>query len=326
MINLKTEYLGLELKNPLIASSSPLTASIERIEELYRSGIGAVVLKSIFEEQITGEATVLQRYNDYAEAAAYLRTYIANDYVKGFVELIRESKKRTDIPVIASINCATEGKWMDYARKIQEAGADALELNIFFLPTNPKVEGNDIVDKYLHLIEKIVSSLDIPVSVKLSLRFTNILNITQQIYFRRAKGVVMYNRFFEPDINIDTMEYTVAEGVSSPKELHNSLRDIAVTSAIVPNLDISASTGIHSGEDVIKAILAGAKTTQLCSTILKNGMGVIGQINDFVTSWMDRNTFDDLDDFRGLMNKKVRLDDPALERVQYMKYFPGTGL
>lgn len=320
------QYLGLDLKNPFVASSSPLTASIEKIEELYKAGIGAVVLKSIFEEQITGEAAVLRRYNDYAEAAAYLRTYIGSDYVKSFTELIKEAKQRTDIPVIASINCATEGKWMDYARKIQEAGADALELNVFFLPTNPKIEGNDIVDKYLHLIEKVVSSVNIPVSVKLSMRFTNILNVTQQIYFRRAKGVVMYNRFFEPDIDIDKMEYVPADGLSSPKELHNSLRDIAVTSAIVPGLDISASTGIHSGEDAVKAILAGAKTVQLCSTILKNGMGAIGRMNDFVVEWMDRNTFDDVSDFCGLMNKKERLDDPALERVQYMKYFPGNGV
>lgn len=324
MVNLKVQYLGLDLKNPLIASSSPLTANIGKIEELYRAGIGAVVLKSIFEEQITGEAAVMQRYNDYAEAAAYLRTYIASDYMKGFVELIREAKKRTDIPVIASINCATEGKWIDYARKIEEAGADALELNVFFLPNDPKIEGNDIVDRYLHLIEKVVSSVNIPVSVKLSMRFTNILNVTEQIYYRRAKGVVMYNRFFEPDINIDTMEYTAADGMSSPKELHNSLRDIAVTSAVVPGLDISASTGIHSGGDAVKAILAGAKTVQLCSTILKNGMGVIGEINDFIGQWMDENTFDDVSDFQGLMNKKMRLDDPALERVQYMKYFPGV--
>lgn len=325
-MDLKVKYLGLDLKNTLIASSSPLTANIGKIKELYRNGIGAVVLKSIFEEQITGEAAVLQRYNDYAEAAAYLRTYVANDYMKGFVELIKDTKESTDIPVIASINCATEGKWVDYALKIQEAGADALELNIFFLPNDPKIEGGDIVDKYLHIIQTIVSLVKIPVSVKLSLRFTNILNVTQQIYYRKAKGVVMYNRFFEPDINIDTMEYTAADGISSPKELHNSLRDIAVTSAIVPGLDISASTGIHSGEDAVKAILAGAKTVQLCSTILKNGMGVIGEINDFILKWMDKNTFDDIGDFRGLMNKKMRLDDPALERVQYMKYFPGTGL
>lgn len=322
-MNLKVDYLGLQLRNPLVASSSPLTASVEKIEELYRSGIGAVVLKSVFEEQITGEATVLQRYNDYAEAAAYLRTYVANDYMKGFVSLIKEAKQRTDIPVIASINCASEGKWMDYAGKIQDAGADALELNIFFLPTNPKIEGGDIVDKYLRIVEKVVASTDIPVSVKLSMRFTNILRVAQQIYFRRAKGVVMYNRFFEPDINIDTMEYTAADGISSPKELHNSLRDIAVTSALVPGLDISASTGIHSGEDAVKAILAGAKTVQLCSTLLKNGTGVIGEITDFIGKWMDRNTFDDVSDFCGLMNKKERLDDPALERVQYMKYFPG---
>lgn len=325
-MNLKVQYMGLELENPLVAGSSPLTANIEGIEELCRNGIGAVVLKSIFEEQIIGEAALMQRYSDYTEAADYLRAYVGSDYVKSFTNLLKEAKRRVAVPIIASINCATDGSWTDYAQTIYESGADALELNIFFLPSTPDMDGGEIVSHYLRIVEKVAAAIDIPVSVKLSLRFSNILNLAQQIYVRRARGVVMYNRFFEPDIDIESMEFIPAERISSPKELRNSLRDIAVASAAVPALDIAASTGVHSGEDAVKAILAGAKTVQLCSTLLKNGTGIVGDIAAFMERWMERNGFEAVEDFRGLMNRKTRLGDPALERVQYMKYFPGTGV
>lgn len=322
MTNLSVEYMGLTLKNPLIASSSPLTSTVDKIEELARSGIGAVVLKSIFEEQITGETAMLERYNDYPEAADYLMRYVGSDYMKSFITLIGEAKKRTDIPIIASINCANEGKWTEYAKAIADAGADALELNIFLMPVSEKQSSEEIERQYLRIVETVTAAIAIPVSVKLSMRFTNITHMAQEIYNRGAKGVVLFNRFFEPDINIETMEYVPADGLSTRSELHNSLRNVAITSAHVPGLDLSVSTGVHTGVDVVKSILAGASTVQLCSTILINGMKVITEINDSLTDWMDRNSFYTVDDFRGLMNKKVRIDDPLLERVQYMKTFP----
>ena len=322
-MNLKTKYLGLELKSPLIASSSPLTAGIVRIRELEEHGIGAVVLKSIFEEQITGEVQMLEQYNSwYSDTDAYLKTYVGSDYMKGFVQLIRDVKKETSLPVIASINCGHLDKWVEYARKMEEAGADALELNIFFLPTKASERSDDIEERYLKIVSSVVEALKIPVSVKLSMRFTNVLRMIQEIYNRGAKGVVLFNRFFEPDIDIETMDYIPGNGLSSPAELHNTLRNLAMASAVTPEIDLSVSTGVHSGEDVVKSILAGANTVQLCSSILLNGMKIIGEMNKFVSKWMDRNTFDDISDFTGLMNKKVRFDDDMLSRVQYMKYFP----
>lgn len=320
--DLSVKYMGLELKNPLIASSSPLTAEIDKIKELEKAGIGAVVLKSIFEEQITGVTEMLNRYSDYPEAADYLRGYVGSGYVSRLTSLVETAKKQTSLPVIASINCAGEGKWIEYARTIEKAGADALELNIFFLPTSPSETSLSIEKRYMDIAEKVVETVSIPVSVKLSRKFTNILHITDGLYNRKVKGAVLYNRFYEPDIDLDTLEYIPGEGISSARELHNSLRDIAMVAAEVDGLDISVSTGVYEGRDAVKSILAGAKTVQLCSTLLKNGFGVIGEIKDFIGSFMERNTFGNVSDFCGLMNEKTRLDDEVLGRVQYMKYFP----
>lgn len=321
MTDLSAEYLGLKLRTPVIASSSPLTATPDKIAELADHGIGGVVLKSIFEEQIAGETAMLSRYHDHPDADDYLHAYIGSDYMRGFIELISESKKRTGLPIIASINCAEKGKWIEYARKITDAGADALELNIFFLPSGAGQTSSEIEARYFDIVGTVVKSIGIPVSVKLSMRFTNIIHIAQEIYNRGAKGAVLYNRFFEPDIDIENMEYVPADGLSARSELYKSLRYIAIASAAVPGLDLSASTGVHTGEDAIKAILAGARSVQLCSTIMIHGMNVIGEINAFIENWMQRNSFSRIDDFRGLMNRKVRVD-PLLDRVQYMKMFP----
>ena len=323
MTDLSVNYMGLDLRNPLIASSSPLTATAAHIEELVRNGIGAAVLKSIFEEQISGEAAMMARYgNDYPEAADYLHAYLGADYMQSFIDLISEVKRSTDIPVIASINCMGKGKWVEYAGQIAAAGADGLELNIFFMPDNETQVSAEIEARYLGIIEAVTRTVDIPVSVKFSRRFTNIFHMMQASYNRGAKGAVLYNRFFEPDIDIENMEYISASGLSTPAELHKSLRDVAIATAEMPGLDISVSTGVHSGEDAVKALLVGARAVQLCSTLLINGVEVIGRINAFLAEWMGRNGFATVDDFRGLMNRKERRGDLLLERVQYMKTFP----
>lgn len=322
MKELATEYMGLKLPTPLIVSSSPLTASAPQIAELAAHGAGAVVLKSIFEEQISGETAMLDRYHDYPEAADYLRAYVHEDNLNRYTALIAEAKRRCDIPVIASINCSSRGKWTDYAVKMAEAGADALELNIFFLPTDRTLPSTEIEARYLDIIEAVARQVTIPVSVKFSMRFTNIFHMIQEAYNRGARGAVLYNRFFEPDIDIDSMSYVPAGDLSSPSELHRSLRYVAIASAEIPHMDYSVSTGVHSGKDAIKSILAGANAVQLCSTILIHGMKVMGEINAEISAWMEQNSFERIDDFRGLMNRKVRPGDPLLERVQYMKTFP----
>lgn len=322
MIDLSVEYMGLRLENPLIASSSPLTATAPQIEELAAAGIGAVVLKSIFEEQIAGEAAMLERYTDYPEATDYLHGYLGADYMKGFFDLIADAKRHASIPVIASINCVSHGKWVEYAQRIADAGADALELNIFFLPRDERQSSAEIEERYLDIVDAVTQAVCIPVSVKFSMRFTNIFRMMQGAYNRGATAAVLYNRFFDPDIDVERMEYVPASGLSTPDELHKSLRYVAIASAEVPGMDISVSTGVHSGTDVVKTLLAGGTTAQLCSTLMINGLEVIGGMKAFMTGWMERNGFSQTSQFRGLMNKSGREGDPLLERVQYMKTFP----
>lgn len=324
-MDLSVSYMGLKLDNPLIASSSPLTASIGKIVELERAGIGAVVLKSIFEEQIAGKAEMLGRYSDYPEAADYLRAYVGSDYLSGFNTLIKQAKSRTSLPVIASINCVSAGNWIRYARDIEEAGADAIELNIFFLPTDAGQSSEGIEERYLATAAGVAESVSIPVSVKLSMRFTNVLRIISEAHKRGIRAAVLYNRLFEPDVNIHTLEYIPANGISSPVELHNSLRNIAMASAAVPDIDLAVSTGVHDGEGALKAILAGADAVQICSALLISGPGVIAGMKSDIVAFMEQNSFGSVSDFRSLMNGKApRVDNEMLGRAQYMKYFPST--
>lgn len=322
MANLSTNYLGLELPGPVIVSSSPLTASAEKVALLEQHGAGAVVLKSVFEEQILGESSSLGRYCDFPEAADYLRNYVGDDYLRGHIALIGQCKRTVRIPVIASINCLTSGAWTDYAERIEGAGADALEANIFFQPTDADASAAQIEARYLEVVERLTERLSIPVSVKLGMRFTNVLSIARQIYYRKGRGVVMYNRFFEPDIDIENLSLTASDPLSSPDELRNALRMVGLCSALEPHLDVAVSTGVHSGGDAVKAILAGAKAVQVCSTVYENGLGVIGQINDFVGQWMARHNFGGIGQFRGLMNYRGSSDPELYQRVQFMKYFP----
>lgn len=322
MTDLSTEYMGLILRNPLIASSSPLTATIEGIERLADSGIGAVVLKSIFEEQIVDESIMLERYNDYPEAFAYMNAYISAEYLRNYTRLIDEARQRTNIPIIASINCFRNGSWVEYAREIEDAGANALELNIFFMPRPDDRTSDELEQSYLEIIESVSHSVGIPVAVKFGMRFTNIFRMMQESRNRGAQGVVMFNRFFEPDIDIEKLEYTGSSETSTSAELHKSLRYVALGSSEVTGIDISVSSGVHTGEDVVKSLLAGANNVQLCSTLMLNGLGRIGEINDFITDWMKRHGYVSVGQFRGAMHKKHRFfADPLLERVQYMKFF-----
>lgn len=316
------KYLGLELDNPIVAASSPLTASADRIERLAEAGVGAVVLKSVFEEQIAGETAMQQHYDDAPEAADYLREYLGEDYLKGHLELIREAKRRVSAKVIASINCVGAGAWLDYARRIEQAGADALQLNIALLPASADETAAEIEKRYLDVVAAVTGAVDIPVSVKLGPRFTNVLNLCREIYYRGAKGVVMFNRFYEPDIRTDDMEFIPSDSLSERSELRNNLRWIALASAEVEALDIAAATGIHTGDDVVKALLAGARAVEVCTAIYRDGVDVVGAMKRGLAAWMDAHNFASVDEFRGRLNAKNHLDDAAFDRLQYMKFFP----
>ncbi|MFP4365541.1 MAG: dihydroorotate dehydrogenase-like protein [bacterium] len=321
MPNLEVEYLGLKLKNPVIVSSSGLTSTVDKIRSLEKAGAGAVVLKSLFEEQINYEAGSLIMDHDYPEAEDYIRNYTKDHSVGNYLDLIEEAKKTVSIPVIASINCVSASDWVGFSQRIEEAGADALELNVYFLPTDRLTSSADFENIYYELASKITGIINIPVSVKLGNNFTNVLAIIDRLHAQGIKGVVMFNRFYEPDIDIERMKLTAADIFSNPSDLRHVLRWVALVSDKIRVMDISASTGVHSSEAVIKQILAGAKTVQVCSLLYKNGIKEVSNLLGGLQEWMDRKGYGEISDFRGKMSYKNIPDPTAYERSQFMKYF-----
>jgi len=321
MANLNTSYLGLDLKNPVIVSSSGLTNAAERIVKLEEKGAGAVVLKSLFEEQIKFEAGKIIEKSDYPEAQDYIMNYLKDNSLDEYFKLIEDSKKSVKIPVIASINCMTASEWVTYAKDIESAGADALELNVFILPTDMNRSSEKYESLYYEIIEKVKAKTKLPIAVKIGFHHTNLLSLVNHIYFRGAAGVVLFNRFYAPDIDITGMSFKAAEIFSTPSDMRESLRWVGMISSQVDKIDISASTGIHDGVAAIKQILAGAKTVQVCSTLYRNGTDHLTEIIKFINHWMAERNYKTLDDIRGKMSYK-RIPDPEVyERSQFMKHF-----
>jgi len=324
MANLETKYLGLTLKNPIIVSSSGLTNSVEKIGKLAEAGAGAVVLKSLFEEQISHEINnVIYKGEgfDYPEALDYVKGYTRDNSVADYLKVIKESKAKYDIPVIASINCFSSNEWVDFAQQIQAAGADALELNVFVVNTDKNSDPGEYEQLYIDVVANVSKVVSIPVSVKLGLYFSNLINVVDRLSVSGAKGVVLFNRFYEPDIDIEKMTLTSAEVLSSPADMRRTLRWVAITSDKIKNIDISASTGVHDGPAVIKQLLAGATTVQTCSAVYKNGPKVITEMKNELEAWMDSKSFNSIDEFRGKMSYG-KIENPAMyERAQFMKYF-----
>ncbi|HEX2934537.1 MAG TPA: dihydroorotate dehydrogenase-like protein [Bacteroidales bacterium] len=323
MISLETKYLGLTLKNPIIISSSGLTDSVEKIKRLEKAGAGAVVLKSLFEEQIKAEAgdMISSNIDNYPDAADYINSYIKDNSLDQYLTLIEEAKKQTQIPIIASINCYSPEEWTNFAAKIESAGADALELNVFYLPTDKDFTSADYEKVYFDITVKIKNKIKIPFAIKLNPHFTNLTYIIDQVFYRGASGVVLFNRFYEPDIDITTKKFKAAHVLSSPADLRNTLRWIAITTAQIENIDIAASTGAHSGESVIKLLLAGAKAVQMCSAVYSKGPEVISSALKELSDWMSQNKYTSIEDFRGSLNYKHIPDPSIYERSQFMKYF-----
>ncbi len=321
MSNLSTTYAGLKLRNPFIISSSGITSSLDKIRKLDALGAGAIVLKSLFEEQISYETTKNLEGSDYPEALDYVKAYTRDNSIGEYLNLIRDAKRAVNIPIIASINCITATEWMDFASQMQEAGADALELNVFFLPMNKEKPSHEYEKVYFDLLEGIRRKISIPVIIKLGYHFSNLTYLINQLYFRKADGVVLFNRFYEPDININDLKATSSEVFSSPADIRNSLRWVGIISSEVPLIDIAASTGIHSGEAAVKQILAGAKAVQVCSVLYKNGIEFLPKLIDRLESWMIEQNFKSIEEFRGKMNYS-NIGNPAIyERAQFMKYF-----
>ena len=321
MTSLATKYLGLNLRNPLVVSSSGLTSSVSKIVKLEESGAGAVVLKSLFEEQIRMEAGSMIKSSDYPEAQDYISNYLRSNTVDQYLQLVEDTKKSVSIPVIASINCVSSQEWHSFAKSIQEAGADALELNVFVMPDSAIENGTSYEQLYYDIVEGVRKHVSVPVSVKLGQHFSNIPALVNNLYARGAKGVVLFNRFYAPDIDIQTMGFTSSEVFSSPADIRQSLRWVGIVSSLVDKVDICASTGVHDGIAVIKQLLAGATAVQICSVLYKNGPEYLKEMLAELISWMDKNNFEEIAEFRGRMSYKKIPDPSVFERAQFMKYF-----
>lgn len=324
MANLKTKFAGLELKNPVIVGSSGLTDSVDKIKKLANLGAGAVILKSLFEEQITFEAnhTINSNHqNEYPEAADYIKSYTKNNSLSSYLTLIKEAKKEVEIPIIASINCITSNEWLSFAKSIQDAGADALEVNVFILPTDKNKSSEAYEALYHELYAELKKHISIPVIFKIGQQFTNLTGLLNRFNAEKVAGVTLFNRFYQPDIDIETLTTKSAEVFSSETELRNVLRWVAIASGKITGLNISASTGVHSGTAAIKLLLAGATSIQLCSTIYKNGPEKITEILNEIENWMDKKSFKTIDDFRGKLSY-TKINNPEMyERSQFMKHF-----
>lgn len=321
MEKLSTRYLGLDLKSPLIVSSSKLTSTIDHLIEAEKNGAGAVVLKSLFEEQINHYIHQVPSAHGFPEADDYISGYTRSNSVEEYLDLIRKAREKLSIPVIPSINCHTSEGWTEFAGRIADAGADALEINVFFLPVDRKVSSADSEKIYFALVEKLKKNLKIPVALKIGFRFSNILYMIDQFYKRGVDGVVMFNRFYEPDIDIEKMEVTTASVFSHENEKRYVLRWVGMASAQNLNISISASTGVHNGEDAVKYLLAGADSVQVCSVLYNKGIKYLKEMNSQISEWMNRHGFTSINDFRGKLNYANYTSPTVFERTQFMKYF-----
>ncbi|NBK24066.1 MAG: dihydroorotate dehydrogenase-like protein [Spirochaetia bacterium] len=322
MADLSTSYLGLKLKNPLIAGSSPLTASLDNLKRCEDAGMSAVVLKSIFEEQIEMDGESAAEINDayltHADAYGFMKSASMERHIDAYLTLLEDAKRSLEIPVIASINCRQSGSWIEYANRFAACGADAIELNHYVVAADVEVDGSAIEKEYLSLVKAARKQIKLPLSLKMGPSFSSLANMMRRFDEYSIDGVVLFNRFYSPDIDINKMTLVPAQMLSSKDEYALSLRWTALMSEEV-RYDICASTGIYSGSTVIKQLLAGAKAVQLCSVLLKQGLGSVANIEAELVQWMDSHAYSSIADFNGKLAQE-RMSDPAKwERVQYMK-------
>ena len=342
MENLQTTYLGLKLRNPLIAGSCGLTNSISNIKELATKGVGAVVVKSLFEEQIYIETEKVikndkdgvktfnhapdtifsKRIYDYDEAYSYIYDYAERNTLGKYLNFLNEAKKSVDIPVIASINCVSNQDWHSFAKKIEETGVDALELNIYILPSDWRRSGEDNEKIYYDIIREVRNYVNLPIAVKTGFYFSSLAQSVKKLSECGIKGLVLFNRPYNTDIDIETIGLSHGSIYSSPEEFTHTLRWISILSGHV-SCDLSASTGVHDFKAFIKQLLAGATTVQIASALYKEGFDVIPEILGNTSDWMKKHKFDSVDSFRGKLSKSNLENPAAIERVQFMKLYSG---
>jgi dihydroorotate dehydrogenase (fumarate) len=324
MTNLTTRYLGLKLKNPLVASASPLTKKLESAQKLDEAGVGAIVMYSLFEEQIIHESLELDHYltrssNTSAEALSYLPEN--GTYAMGpgkYLDHLTAIKKAVSVPVIGSLNGVSKGGWIKYARHMQDAGADAVELNLYYLAADPELTSHELENSYIELVADVKASVSIPVAVKLSPFFTALPNFAKRLAEAGADGIVLFNRFYQPDFDIDNLEVTHSLVLSTSDELNLPLRWISMLYGKV-KADLALTTGVHTATDVIKAMMAGASVTMIASELLKNGYGRIPDILATLQAWMDDHEYKSIQQMQGSMSQQAVKEPAAFERANYMK-------
>jgi dihydroorotate dehydrogenase (fumarate) len=323
-MNLTTNYLGLALKNPIVASSSPLSHTVDSIRRLEDAGAAAVVMYSLFEEQIGFDSYYIdyhltQGIDSYAESISYFPDM--QNYNVGpdeYLNLIRRAKDAVNIPIIGSLNGASVGGWTDYATLIEEAGADALELNVYYLPTNTGIKGSDVETLYLDILSTVREAVTIPLAVKLSPFFSSIADMASCLSDQGADALVLFNRFYQPDLDLENLEVAPRLVLSNSNELRLPLRWVAILYGRV-NADLAITSGVHTSQDVIKGLMAGAKVTMMASELLQNGIRRIGQVQNELVTWLTEHEYESVTQMIGAMSQKHCAEPAAFERANYMK-------
>ncbi len=320
-MDLSTTYMGLKLKNPIIISSSRLTGTIANVKKCAEHGAGAIVLKSLFEEQLLADPEKLldqdEKYFWYPEAVDFINGHSKEQGMKEYLELIKTAKAETALPIIASINCITPNEWPKFAAKLEEAGADGIELNISIMPFDNEASSLAIEDTYIAIVKEVKKYVKIPVAVKISPMFTNIPGLVKRLEEAGADAVVLFNRFYRPDIDIENEKVIRKNILSGPEEITQPLRWVSLLSGSV-SCDIAGNTGIHTTEGVIKHLMAGADAIQICSVLYKNGVDYIGTMLVELESWLQKKNYSAVSQIQGKVARDGK-NRAAFERVQYMR-------
>jgi len=323
-MDLTTKYLGLELKNPIVPSASPLTQNLDSAKSLEDAGAAAIVLHSLFEEQLTHESGELDHYLNYgtdsfAEATSYFPE--PEEFKLGpieYLDLIADIKKSLDIPVIGSLNGVSKGGWIDYAKNMEQAGADAMELNVYYIPTNADVSSEEIENMYVDTLKAVKANVNIPVAIKLSPYFTTMANMAKKLDNAGADGLILFNRFYQPDFDLEALEVVPNLTLSTNWELRLPLRWIAILYGNV-KADLVATSGVSGYEDILKVMMAGGKVGMIASELLRNGVNRIGEILSDLEKWMEENEYASIEMMQGSMSQKSCAEPAAFERANYMK-------
>jgi len=331
MIDLSTQYLGLKLRNPLVVSASPLCKEIANLRHMEDCGAAAIVLHSLFEEQINLESNELDRFLfDGSEVSAESTTIFPDlqNYNIGpdaYLEHIRRAKQTVSIPVIASLNGVSRGGWVRYARDMQQAGADAIELNVYFIPADPAAGSDEIEKHYLDLVKEVRNTVSIPVAVKVGPYFSAFANMAQRLEAAGANAIVLFNRFYQPDFDLEALEVKPALTLSTSSELLVRLHWAAILYGHV-HADIDITGGVHTVEDVVKSMMAGARATQLASALLQNGIGYLRPLRNQLEAWLDKHEYESIQQMQGSMSQKNVPNPKAFQRANYMKVLSSYAL